>query len=1207
MTQNKKKGVAKKALSISLVAAMLATSNVPVWASGFEAVNETSFATEAELLNETASSGQYTATLEFGEKADKGWGSAISVKSIKVTDAAGENVTSFSYAWMRNGVQISDAASQTDVTTIDPYTTTEADYDTNISLYIYDVKDTLNSKNNWSYISDSIYVGAKDISEDYKIAGITAPTYNGTEQRPTLSVVKKDDSKADIEFKIDCTGDLTNVTDEGVTVKAVPVDEKYTGTITDSYIMNAKAIAAADVTATMVTKAFPYTGNTIEIKKSDVSVLDAKTGADLSALIANDDAVTTTAKTVTTTGVANISLTKADSIKNFTGNATVRTDAFAVEARDLSTVNVVINNKAYTGQKVVLSQNDITFTDAAGEVLNLYNDVTVTIPDDAINYGTYTVSITPKTNNKNVVSATTATVTVFSEDISAAEFDTAGQAYAEKAEEYTGSQITKDLTKLTKVMLDGKQMDPADYEITFGSNVNAGDNAGVIYIKGKRTYEGSQAVINFNINPAKVSAATVSTADYVILDTAKTKASEYADEFALVVKAKNAANPAQEFTLNPSDYEVIYDFVTVNKADAYVKATITLKNKNYTISGGATNITKQVRIANQVIKDADIKLAQTSYVYTGTAIEPEYSVVVNGKTLEKNQYKVVSINNSVAVGTATLTITGDGKEYDNKINAKVTYTITPANAEDIVVEIPGTYVYNAGKPVNPDFAQNENTVKLNGNDVKDQFDITFGANNTVGKEAGTVILTPKKGNQNFTDTKTATFEIVAKALKGGTLTKYNASNLIDKTSVFDYDGTAHTYTKVVYTPLETGLKEGTDYEIIYVDNVYGKNVANTQKGAILVVAKGTYAGNYTGNTSTNGVYVTADGEKITNVILAEQFTINQKEFAASNVAVSNATYAGGIAVAPNVVVTVNGAALVEGKDYKLTYPANTDLVNATKTNSLKVTVVPVNGYKAAAGANLTFNWGIDAFDLNKAEVTVDGGNVTVKCGKVELSPSDYDVAKDENGNLVIKPAVNNSNLIGQKVISDVTPEKTTLKVTDRTTSTVSLAWDKVDGAEGYTIWFRSEYDTQVSRKIINGGDITSWTQNGLQPGTKYFYTIRAWVKTADGYVFGEQSPVQRGTTKPIAAVVKSVSATNGYIKVALAGKAAGAEMYSMCYSKSVNFNDFKVGIRTSYTNRTFSKAVSAGTYYVRVKSYRDLGNNKRVYGAWSNAVKVVVK
>ena len=40
MTQNKnKKGIAKKALSISLVAAMLATSNVPVWASGFTAEN----------------------------------------------------------------------------------------------------------------------------------------------------------------------------------------------------------------------------------------------------------------------------------------------------------------------------------------------------------------------------------------------------------------------------------------------------------------------------------------------------------------------------------------------------------------------------------------------------------------------------------------------------------------------------------------------------------------------------------------------------------------------------------------------------------------------------------------------------------------------------------------------------------------------------------------------------------------------------------------------------------------------------------------------------------------------------------------------------------------------------------------------------------------------------------------------------------------
>ena len=45
--KNTKKGMAKKTLSMSLVVAMLATSNVPVWAAEFSDGSETPVATEA--------------------------------------------------------------------------------------------------------------------------------------------------------------------------------------------------------------------------------------------------------------------------------------------------------------------------------------------------------------------------------------------------------------------------------------------------------------------------------------------------------------------------------------------------------------------------------------------------------------------------------------------------------------------------------------------------------------------------------------------------------------------------------------------------------------------------------------------------------------------------------------------------------------------------------------------------------------------------------------------------------------------------------------------------------------------------------------------------------------------------------------------------------------------------------------------------------
>ena len=53
--KNTKKGMAKKTLSMSLVVAMLATSNVPVWAAEFSDGSDVAVATEApaEFTDET--------------------------------------------------------------------------------------------------------------------------------------------------------------------------------------------------------------------------------------------------------------------------------------------------------------------------------------------------------------------------------------------------------------------------------------------------------------------------------------------------------------------------------------------------------------------------------------------------------------------------------------------------------------------------------------------------------------------------------------------------------------------------------------------------------------------------------------------------------------------------------------------------------------------------------------------------------------------------------------------------------------------------------------------------------------------------------------------------------------------------------------------------------------------------------------------------
>lgn len=186
------------------------------------------------------------------------------------------------------------------------------------------------------------------------------------------------------------------------------------------------------------------------------------------------------------------------------------------------------------------------------------------------------------------------------------------------------------------------------------------------------------------------------------------------------------------------------------------------------------------------------------------------------------------------------------------------------------------------------------------------------------------------------------------------------------------------------------------------------------------------------------------------------------------------------------------------------------------------------------------------------------------------------------------------------------PGSTSLWVKARSESTVTLGWTQVEDAMGYTIWYRSEYANHISRVIIRGGETTTWIHQSLAPGTKYFYTIRAWKKTDSGYLFGEQSKVQRGTTNPMPAVIRSVAVKNGKCTVKLEQEAAGAKRYAYCYSRTEDFEKFRVGIRSVYTTRTIPDVLPSGTYYVKVRSYRDLGNGKRVYGKWSKAYRVRV-
>ena len=1209
--KNTKKGMAKKTLSMSLVVAMLATSNVPVWAAEFSDGSDVAVATEApaEFTDETEAApvvedaaeevstaqvaADYKVTTNM-ELKDINWSEGLnfskkdgvtSTEEFKVEDKNGlaKDITNIEI--YTDAGKVKDVAVSTGQKVADALKAANLDiniYKTSTNKKVW-AKFYVANENEAVYTTNEVTIKPVTIDSTWTVTATgTTATYNGKKQSPAITV-KKNGVTASAVVKFENATEAQNVGEYKFYAEGVEADG-FVGNTHDKAKDGTFTINPVDPTdsnlSVVISGTATYNGTnakptvvltdklTNTVIPEELYTVAVKSGKTAVGSYTKDDL------TITLKEKAKVGTDTKETKNNFTKDkdvASLATGEYKISALDLSKLGdtYTLSMDARTVNKTAPTLADVKFVNKTTGKTVAYTDALPTADVEV------TVSGTDKIG--------TGTLTI----VPTAAAKTAGNV--------TGS-YSVNFSVVSGIIDDSAVSIPANTKIgndTFSTKTALGDASVKAAIE-KVIGDGTTAVVAYNstaIEPLK-------------------------DVFSKLELTVQTPTVTPETLVLGTDYDITYSdntdsFDVSNKVS---KITLTFKGK-YT---GKIEYNFKIAKAAVTVTDQNVEYTAGKTSYDATA---KVETTVNGKTVavpEKDYTITTTQKATLATGsTATGVVRFENKNYvinggkssDGYAYKTITSQVAQRDISKCTASVEGTYVYT-GETINPKLVVKDGTVTLKeGTDYK--------VKSKTGANAGDATVTIE-GQGWYKGTLDVKYTIAKASLANATVldgsndkkfeVNYTGYPVVNVSSVVGTVKIGNT----ILTPYDAGTKTG-DYVVTLDENATNVGTYNfTIKAA---PGNSRVEGEYKGTFKI--VAIAQTGYFAKKLDTANDVSKDKSGNTVVLGATDTGAYYTGKAITIDsfktklVVVDTTGKVLTEGKDYELKYTKNVDAGIAT------VEAFGLGNHKVvnSSGKDVAFAT-LQYYIVAKDTITSD---MIQKINDAEYA-----------GGLAVEPQVVILDAKGNRLTQGVDYTVET-SVTDVTASGTTLAGNLVTikGKGAYTtnnanntaLTAKASLTWKVTKKdlantavsVDKNNNVTVLNGTVIVPATEYdvkFSDDKKKVTVtakADSTKYTGSKEIAVESAKVGQAMIANVVVKGNTVTPVLSSEVEEAVGYDYVIATEEDYKNGRVDISKNIlkTNTDFHY-VQQGTYYAYCHAWKRNAEGKKVFGEWSNIVKFTV-